>query len=211
MLMRISERVLESNSSVLLFTICFMFTASLSSGWSLQMAPGSCALFRSDIAFLLEKTAGKDILDPMNFHSDIGRRKPSNFRDGGRVHVLQMRNHDLPVQRFELPDEPRELLQRSLAIDVRLAILARRGPLDLFEPHKSRVLPALPVHVRNSGVVSHPKRPRLQRAPSVKNLEASPELKVDILPEIVTLFRVCFVSGGQPVQRAAKLADGGRV
>src|ERR1035437_2056580 len=132
MLMRISERVLESNSSVLLFTICSMFTASLSSGWSLQMAPGSCALFRSDIAFLLEKTAGKDILDPMNFHSDIGRRKPSNFRDGGRVHVLQMRNHDLPVQRFELADEPRELLQRSLAIDVRLAILARRGPSRLI-------------------------------------------------------------------------------
>src|ERR1035437_8871272 len=102
-------------------------------------------------------------------------------------------------------------MKRSLPIDVRLAILARRGPLDLLETHKARAFPALPVHVRNSSVVSHPKRPRLQRAPSVENSEASPELKVDILPEIVTFFRVGFVSGGQPVERAAKFADGGLV
>ena len=99
---------------------------------------------------------------------------------------------------------------RSL-IDVRLAILARRGPLDLFETHKARVFPALAVHVRNSDVVGHPKGPRLQRAPSVKDFEAFPELKVYVLPQIVTLFRVGFVSGGQPVERAAKLADGGLV
>src|ERR1035438_7519781 len=105
MLMRISQRVLESSSSVLLFTICSRFTVSLSSGWSFQMAPGSFAAERSDIAFVLKKTAGKDILDAVNLHSDIGGRKPRNLRDGGRVHVLQVRNHDLPVQRFELPDE----------------------------------------------------------------------------------------------------------
>jgi hypothetical protein len=103
------------------------------------------------------------------------------------------------------------LLERSLPIDVRLAMFARRGPLDLFETHKSRVLPPLPVHIRNSGVVSYPKRPRLQGAPPVKHLAASPELKVDVLPQIVTLFRVGFVSPGQPVERPAKLADGGRV
>src|ERR1022692_205906 len=110
MLIRISQRVLESRSSVLLFTICSRFTVSLSSGWAFQIAPASFALFSSDIGFLLEKTAGKDILDPVNLHPDIGGRKPRNLRDGNRVHVLQMGNHDLPVQRFELPDELRELL-----------------------------------------------------------------------------------------------------
>ena len=34
---------------------------------------------------------------------------------------------------------------------------------------------------------------------------------MDILPEIVTSFRVGFVSGGQPVEGAAKFADGGLV
>src|ERR1035437_2168263 len=159
MLIRISERVLPYSAAVLRFTICSIVTASFSSGWSLQMAPGSFARVSSDMAFFLAKTAGKDILDSVNFHSDIRRRKSRDLCDGGGVHVLQMRNHDLPVQRFELPDELRELLERSLPIDVRLAMFARRGPLDLFETHKTRVLPPLPVHIRNSGVVSYPKRP----------------------------------------------------
>jgi hypothetical protein len=47
--------------------------------------------------------------------------------------------------------------------------------------------------------VSYPKHPRLQRATSVKNIKAFEELIVDVLPEIVTLFRVGFVSGGQPI------------
>jgi hypothetical protein len=59
--------------------------------------------------------------------------------------------------------------------------------------------------------VSHPKRPCLQRAPAIKNFEASPQLKVDILPEIVALFRVGLVSGGKPVERAAKRGRGGSV
>jgi hypothetical protein len=59
--------------------------------------------------------------------------------------------------------------------------------------------------------VSYPKCPRLQGAPPVKHLAAFPELKVDVLSQIVTLFRVGFVSPGQPVERPAKLADGGRV
>ena len=75
MLMRISERVLEDSSSVRLFTICSIFMASLSSGWFLQIAPGSFGAGRSDIAFLLEKTAGQDILDAVNFHSDIRRAR----------------------------------------------------------------------------------------------------------------------------------------
>src|SRR5207245_3198307 len=83
--------------------------------------------------------------------------------------------------------------------------------LDLFETHQARVFPPLTVYVRNSGVVGHPERPRLQRATSVKNLEASPELKVDVLTEIVPLFGVGFVSGGQSIERAPKFADGGLV
>ena len=57
--------------------------------------------------------------------------------------------------------------------------------------------------------MSDPKRPRLQKATSVKNIEASQELKVDVLPEIVTFFRIGFVSGGQPIERAAKFPGGG--
>src|SRR5450432_2401922 len=211
MLMRISERVLEYSASVRRFTICSRFTASFSSGWPLQMAPGSLRLVSSDIALLLEKAAGKNVLDAVNFHCDTRGRKPRDVRDGGHVHLLQIRNHDLPVQRFELPDEPRKLLERALPIDVRLAIPGRSRPFDLFQTHKARVLAALPVDVRNSGIVSDPERPRLQRAPSVKDFEASPELKVDVLPEIVTSFRVGFVSGGQPIERAAKFPAGGLV
>ena len=98
-----------------------------------------------------------------------------------------------------------------LPIDVRPAILARRGPLDLFETHKAGVFPALAVHVGDRGIVGHPKGPRLQGAAPVKDFEASPELEVYVLPEVVALFRVGFVPRGQPVERAPELADGGRV
>jgi hypothetical protein len=50
-----------------------------------------------------------------------------------------------------------------------------------------------------------------QRAPSVKNIEASQALKVDVLPEIGTFFRVRFVSGGQPIERVAIFAGGGLI
>src|SRR5262249_42024763 len=102
MLARISERVLENNSSVRRLTSCSSFTAGFSSGWPRQIAPGSRAPVSSDIAFLLEEAAGKDVFDPVNLHSDIRGREPGNLRNGGRIHPLQMRNHDLPVQRFEL-------------------------------------------------------------------------------------------------------------
>ncbi len=59
--------------------------------------------------------------------------------------------------------------------------------------------------------MGHPKGPRLQGASPIKDFEASPELKVYVLPQVVTLFRVGFVSRGQPVERAPELADGGRV
>jgi len=147
----------------------------------------------------------------VNLHSDIGRREPRNLGDGGRVHLFEIRNDDLPVQGLELPDEVGELPERPLAIDVRLASLAGSGLLDLFEAHESHVFPALAVHVGNSGVVSDAKRPRLQRAAAVKKLEASPELKVDVLPEVVALFGVGFVSGGQTIEGAAEFADGGLV
>jgi len=85
------------------------------------------------------------------------------------------------IQRRELPES-------SLLIDAGLGAPLRGGPLDLYEAYKTRVIPSpsLPVHVRNSRVVGHPEYPRLQRVPGVKNFEASPELEVDALPEIVS-------------------------
>ena len=64
-----------------------------------------------------------------------------DLRDGGGVHVLQMTDHDLPVERLELPDELRELLEGPLPVDVR-PVTSPRGPLDLFEAYKAGVFPA---------------------------------------------------------------------
>jgi hypothetical protein len=54
------------------------------------------------------------------------------------------------------------------------------------------------VHVQQ---FRYPKSPCLQRAPSVENLEAPPELKVYVLPEIVTVSWIGFVSGRQATER----------
>ena len=55
--------------------------------------------------------------------------------------------------------------------------------------------------------MGHAEGPGLQGAAAVEDFEALPELKVDVLPQIVAFFRVGFVSRGQPVERAAKVAD----
>ena len=76
----------------------------------------------------------------MDLHSDIRRRKAGDLRDRRRIHLLQIRNHDLPVQRLELPYESRELLQRPLLIDVRPATRPLSPPPPLpssRSPHSS--------------------------------------------------------------------------
>src|SRR5262245_54816177 len=105
----------------------------------------------------------------------------------------------------------RELLQYSLPVDVRFRTFARGRLLNLFQAHESRVHSPFSIHVGDSGIVGDSKSPRLQRTPFVENLETLPELKMNVLPQVETLFRVAFVSCRQSIQGAAKLLDRGSV
>jgi hypothetical protein len=66
---------------------------------------------------------------------------------------------------------------------------------------------------------SRTKRPRYAQRETPKSststvhqdFQAPPDLKVDILPRIVTFFRIGLVSSGQPVKRTAKVMHGGPV
>jgi hypothetical protein len=59
--------------------------------------------------------------------------------------------------------------------------------------------------------VGDPKNPGLQGAPTIEGLEAPPDLKMNVLPQVVTFFRVGLISGGQPIESAAELPNRGLV
>src|SRR5262249_14978806 len=130
------------------------------------MAPGSF----SGMMLLLEKAAGEDILDPMDLHRDIRAGKTRDIGDRRDVPLLEIRNHDLPVQWFEFEDEMRKLLERPGPVKLRLRVPRPRG-FDLLQADQPLVDPALPVDVGHRGVMSHPEGPGLQRAASVERLE----------------------------------------
>jgi len=67
------------------------------------------------------------------------------------------------------------------------------------------------VHIRDGRVVHDAERSGLERTAPVKDLQAAPELEVNLLPEVVALLRVGLVPRGEPVERAAEVAEDGRV
>jgi len=48
------------------------------------------------------KPPRQDVLDPVYPHRHISRRQPRDFSDRHGVHILEIRDDDLAVERFEL-------------------------------------------------------------------------------------------------------------
>jgi hypothetical protein len=65
--------------------------------------------------------------------------------------------------------------------------------------------------VRSCRVVGYTEGPGLERTSPVERAEASPELEMDLLPEVTAFVGVCLISGGKQVQHATTLSDRSRV
>ena len=76
------------------------------------------------------KTASEHLLEPMDLRGDVPGRETGNLRDGRGVHVFEIEQHDLPIDRVELPDQLVEPLQREPAIKLRLAADGIRNRLE---------------------------------------------------------------------------------
>ena len=121
------------------------------------------------------------------------------------------RDDDLPVQRSELQHKLLNAAHRCVPGNVARAGGADQCWLDLLETDKLHGPAALTDHVGGRRVVGYAESPRLERAPPVEYPEASPQLKMDILPEVTSLVWVRLISGDKPVQHATTLGNRSRV
>ena len=154
------------------------------------------------------KLSRQNVLNPMNSHRHVRRRKSGDLRDRSRVHIFEIRDYDLAIQWFESLDQPVEALQIQLPIG---RVVLVRQLLEFFEADQCCKPAALPNYIRRGGVVRHTVDPRTQRTAPVKSRETPPDLKMDVLQQIPPLLSVGLIRSCQAFQRRAKLVRRGLI
>src|SRR5579864_817246 len=145
-------------------------------GCSCQIFCGSSKLNSSGIGFSFVEPALQDVLDPMNLHSNVGRRKPGDFSRRIRIHTLEIRNDDLAIDRLELLDQRGEALKGLVLAGNTFALLIGWHGLDLFDAGEFLPHSSLPNHVSGGYVVGNAVHPGSKRTSPIKMLEAAPQL-----------------------------------
>lgn len=136
----------------------------------------------------------------MNSHRNVAWREARNFRDGSRIHVFQIKNDDLAIERFEPQHHRREAVQVDAPVGRRLPL----GPVwkcfELFQREQPREETAFADDVRSRYVMGDAVNPRPQGATAIEALKAPPQLKMNVLGKIAALFRIGFVSSSEAIE-----------
>src|SRR2546423_141385 len=98
----ISSRRVFARSSCVLCRIFSNVIADGSVGWFCHIVQGSCPEESFRMAASSVKPPRQDLLDPVYLHRHISGREPRDFSDRFGVHILEIRDDDLAVERFEL-------------------------------------------------------------------------------------------------------------
>jgi len=141
----------------------------------------------------------------MNSHGGVAGGQSSDFRDRRGVQFFEIADDDLAVDRFELLNQRRQPFQIDALVRGGFALLFVGKGFELFKAHQSRESPALAKNMRGRDVVSHAIDPGAQGTASVETLEAPPQLKVNLLEQVATFFRVSFVGARETIERTREL------
>src|SRR5579872_976631 len=97
-----SRSVFACSSSALRRIIFSSVAAEIPLGWLCQILLGSFpeGSFAMIVSFV--KPARQDVLDPVHPHGNRRGREASDFSDSGGVHVFEIGNDHLPIERLEL-------------------------------------------------------------------------------------------------------------
>jgi hypothetical protein len=85
-------------------------------------------------------------------------------------------------------------------VRVELALVFVREHFELFETHESLKDPALAKDVRSGNVVGHPIDPGPRGTAGIEAQETPPQLKMNLLEQVATLFRVSLVRAREPLE-----------
>jgi len=87
----------------------------VSVGWLSQIffgpSPGKSSRIVLSLVPSFVKPPGEDVFDPMNSHGNIRRRQTRDLADRCRIHVVEIRDDDLAIERFETLNQAREPVQ----------------------------------------------------------------------------------------------------
>src|ERR1700733_3299703 len=133
--------------------IIFNVTVDVSFGWFCQIFLGSFweESFCMPASFM--KPSREDVLDPVYPHRHVRGGQPRNFSECSRVHVFEIRDDDLSVERFELLNQRRKTIQ--IYPPVRVVRVLPRNLFQFFETHEILKNLALANHVRGGDMVRH--------------------------------------------------------
>ena len=143
----------------------------------------------------------------MNSHGDVGGREACDLTNCCCIQVFEIGNDNLAIKRFQTLNQRSEPVQIHTPVGLGQAAGLVGGRFELFQADKSRIDAPFANDVRRPHVVRNAVRPRPQRTPCIVALKAPPELKVNFLAQIATLFRVDFVGIDQPFERRTELVD----
>jgi hypothetical protein len=106
----------------------------------------------------------------------------------------------LAVERFELPNQCRKPLQVPAVVRCELALIVGGDRFQLLQTHQPRKNPAFTEDVRRCDMMGNAINPSPQRTTGIVPMEAPPQLKMNVLTQVSTLFRVSLVGSRKPFQ-----------
>jgi hypothetical protein len=157
----------------------------------------------SSVVTYFVKPSGQDVLDPVYPHGYVRWRKAGDFCNRHCIHVFQIRDDHLAVERFELSNQCRQTIQIEAL--VRVVRIFFGNLFELFQRYKILKNPALAHDMRRGDMMSNAIDPGAQGTTRIEPVEAPPQLKMNFLDEVASLFRIHLVSARQPIERGAEL------
>src|SRR6185437_2219326 len=119
---------------------------------------------------------GQNALDAMDPGCHIACREPGYFSDLSRVQSFQIRQDHVAVERLELVDQLKKLVQGECAISGRLARLRIWQAFELLQSDEClRTFEVLTRHVGCANVVRHAIDPGAQGTAPVECAQAAPQ------------------------------------
>ena len=147
------------------------------------------------------KPPRQDVLDPVYPHGHVCRRQPRDFSDGRRVHIFEIGDDDLAVERLESLNQRRQPLQIHALVRGELALVFVGKHFEFFQAHEIRKDPALAKDVRRGDMVGNAVDPGPRGTAGIEALKTPPQLKMNLLDQVAALFRVDLVRPREPFER----------
>jgi hypothetical protein len=124
----------------------------------------------------MDRTTG-----PVDPHRHVRGRQARDLSDGHRVHVFEIRDDDLAIQRLELLNQHRHPFQVDSLVRSNLALGHVREHIEFFQTDERRKIPVLTHDIRSSNIVNNAVDPGPERAAGIVPLKTPPQLKMNVL------------------------------